>query len=67
MYKIDYILEEKSILGFNLPGRLNQEPTEEDQEYQALVDSKLLVQYQEFKDVFSKTAANKLCYGVCRN
>ena len=60
MYKIDYILKEKNILGFNLPGRLNQEPTKKNQEYQALVDSRLPVQYQEFKDIFSKAVADKL-------
>ena len=55
LYKIDYILEKKSTSGFNLPGRLNQEPTNKE-----IIDLKLLVQYKAFRDIFSKAAADKL-------
>jgi hypothetical protein len=49
LYKIDRILEEKTV-----------QEIQEDQDYQAQVESKLPSQYREFADVFSKEAANKL-------
>ena len=49
MYKIDQILEEKASLEI-----------QKDQDYQAQVDLKLLVQYRQFADIFSKEAANQL-------
>ena len=55
MYKIDYILEEKSTSGFNLPDRLNQEPTDKE-----IIDLKLPVWYRAFKNIFFKAAADKL-------
>ena len=55
MYKIDYILEEKSTLGFNLSGKLNQGPINK-----KIIDLKLSVWYKAFRDVFSKAAIDKL-------
>ena len=49
------MLEEKSTSGFNLPDKLNQEPTDKE-----IIDLKLPIQYKAFKNVFSKAAADKL-------
>jgi hypothetical protein len=49
LYEIDQILEERTV-----------QEIQEDQDYQAQVDSKLPSQYREFADVFSKEAADKL-------
>jgi hypothetical protein len=46
LYEIDRILEEKM--------------TQEDQDYQELVESRLPAQYRDYKDVFSKAAADVL-------
>ena len=49
LYEIDQILEE----------RTSQE-LQEDQDYQDQLDARLPAQYRDFRDVFSKEAANKL-------
>ena len=49
LYEIDRILEEKASLEI-----------QEDQDYQAQLESKLPVQYWELRDVCSKEAADKL-------
>src|SRR5438874_8513751 len=49
LYKIDQILEE----------RTSQE-LQEDQDYQDQLDARLPAQYRDFRDVFSKEAADKL-------
>ena len=63
-YYICYLLvqnqlytKKKSISRFNLLGKLNQEPTNKE-----IIDLKLFVQYRAFKNIFSKTAADKLLF-----